>query len=66
MEMRRRAFIGSAAALAAMPGWSVDERPLFKVGFMTDTHVGTTRKSCERVKGAFSVFKAQGCEAIVP
>ena len=56
MEMRRRAFIGSAAALAAMPGWSADEKPLFKVGFMTDTHVGTTRKSCERVKGAFSVF----------
>ena len=52
MEMRRRAFIGSAAALAAMPGWSADEKPLFKVGFMTDTHVGTTRKSCERVKGA--------------
>lgn len=65
MEISRRAFIGSAAALASMPGWSADEKPLFKVGFMTDTHVGTTKKSCERVKGAFAVFKAQGCEAIV-
>ena len=65
MEMRRRAFIGSAAALASMPGWAADEKPLFKVGFMTDTHVGTTKKSCERVKAAFATFKAQGCEAIV-
>lgn len=65
MEMRRRAFIGSAAALAAAPGWPADEKPLFKVGFMTDTHVGTTKKSCALVKAAFSVFKAQGCEAIV-
>ena len=62
--INRRAFIGSTAALAAFPGWA-DEKPLFKMGFMTDTHVGMTKKSCERVKGAFKVFKDQGCCAVV-
>ena len=60
----RRSFIGSAAALAAFPGWA-DEKPLFRMGFMTDTHVGWTKKSCERVKGAFKVFRDQGCNAVI-
>ena len=67
MHINRRNFIGSSVATMAVglscPAYA-GEKPLLKVGFMTDTHVGTTKKSCERVKGAFEVFKAQGVDAV--
>ena len=65
----RREFVKTAAAACGAsalprPSRADGDRTSFKVGFITDTHVGETRKSCELVKGAFEVFKAQGVQAI--
>ena len=55
-NLNRRAFIGAAGAFAfaPVPGriFAADERPLFRMGVMTDTHVGRTRESCSRVQAA--------------
>ena len=66
MSTSRRGFIGTLAAtsLAGCRTWC-DEEKEFSIGFMTDTHVGETRKSCARVEGAYKVFKREGCEVIV-
>ena len=61
----RRGFIGGLAAATACPALAEDEKPLFKVGLVTDTHVRTTRKSCERVELAYQLFKKHGVEMIV-
>ena len=61
----RRGFIGGLAAAAACPALADGEKPLFKVGLVTDTHVRTTRKSCERVELAYQLFKKHGVEMIV-
>ena len=53
----RRGFIGGLAAAAACPVLADGEKPLFKVGLVTDTHVRKTRKSCERVELAYQLFK---------
>ena len=37
----------------------------FSIGFMSDTHVGPTNELCARIKGAYKVFKREGCEVIV-
>ena len=65
----RREFLKTAAAACgagAMPcqGMADGAKVPFKVGFITDTHVGETRKSCELVKRAFEVFKDWGVQAI--
>ena len=61
----RRGFIGGLAAAVACPALAEDEKPLFKVGLVTDTHVCETRKSCERVELAYKLFKKHGVEMIV-
>ena len=61
----RRGFIGGLAAAAACPVLADGEKPLFKVGLVTDTHVRKTRKSCERVELAYQLFKKHGVEMIV-
>ena len=38
----RRGFIGGLAAAAACPSFAEQEKPLFKVGLVTDTHVRKT------------------------
>lgn len=63
--MNRREFIGGIGAFAGLGALgAAKERPYLKVGFLTDTHVLRTRKSCELVRGAFRVFREQGVEAI--
>ena len=67
MELKRRAFIGGAAAFVpfartlAVP----DGKPVMRIGVMTDTHVGKTVASCGRMKMALELFKAQGAELII-
>ena len=59
MELKRRAFIGGAAAFVpfakamAMPKGA----PAMRLGVMTDTHVGKTVASCGRVRMALELFK---------
>lgn len=66
--MNRRAFIGSAAAFSTLGCWSTGfgAKPLFKVGIMTDTHVGSWfTKDASRVRQAAELFKRVGVDAIV-
>lgn len=66
-QVNRRFFIGTALAggvMSFIPSAWAEERPYLKVGFLTDTHVGQARKSCERVEGAFKVFRREGVQAI--
>ena len=39
--------------------------PLFRVGIMSDTHVGTTLKSCEHVRAALQLFKSKNAELVI-
>ena len=57
VKIGRRGFLGGLAAVATYPALADDGKPLFKVGLVTDTHVRTTRKSCERVELAYKLFK---------
>ena len=65
LKVNRRGFIGGLAAAAVLPTRADGEKPLFKVGLVTDTHVRETRKSCERVELAYKLFRAQGVDMIV-
>ena len=41
MKTTRRTFIGGAVAFVPLSGlWAAEEKPLLKIGLMTDTHVG--------------------------
>jgi len=39
--------------------------PHLRFGVMTDTHVGPTDESCQRVRQAFEVFRREKCDLIV-
>lgn len=56
-----------AFAFAPMPGglFASEEKPLFRMGVMTDTHVGKTIDSCSRVKSALELFKARRVDVVV-
>lgn len=68
MEIARREFIGCAGAFslsAAGTGiaWA-KEKPLLRIGIMTDTHVLETKASCRRVKQACSLFRKHGVDMV--
>ncbi len=42
-----------------------DEEPLFRAGWMTDTHIGKTRESCARVKMALELFRKFDVDAVI-
>ena len=66
MKTTRRAFIGGAVAFAPIAGiWAADEKPLVKIGVITDTHVGTTKESCSRARLAYELFRDIGVDLIV-
>ena len=69
METRitRRRFAGALGAATAMPFSLVADadRPLLKIGVITDTHVGKTKESCARVKLAYELFREQSPDLIV-
>jgi hypothetical protein len=60
--MTRQGFVRAAGAFAFAPFtgtlFAADEKPLFRMGVMTDTHVGKTPESCSRLKAALELFKA--------
>ena len=65
----RQEFLRAAGAFAFAPfagtAFAADEKPLFRMGVMTDTHVGTTLESCSRAKAALELFKAKGVDMVV-
>lgn len=79
MNVNRRDFVCGGIGLAAtavlsrclagsgmgMASVRRPEPPLFRMGVMTDTHVGSTRASCGRVKAALDVFRKVGVDLIV-
>ena len=66
MRTTRRAFLGNMM-LAPMGArlFADGEKPLFRFGVMTDTHVGKTVESCGRVKLALELFREKGCELVI-
>ena len=66
MRTTRRTFLGGAMlAPLGVRLWAADEKPLFRFGVMTDTHVGKTVESCGRVKLALQLFRSKGCELVI-
>ena len=74
----RRTFLGASAGFAAATafGGGRDEKPLFTMGLMCDTHVGgrpldpVTRKrnvtlGTERIRMALELMKRLGCDYVV-
>ena len=60
----RRTFIASTGAFVAL-GAKGAEKPLWKAGIVTDTHVGTKPESCALVKKACELFAEQGVDLFV-
>ena len=54
-------------ALPLVGGMAVfaEEKPLLRMGVLTDTHVGETKASCRRVKLAYRLFRNHGVDMIV-
>ena len=68
MSIGRRDFIGCIGALSFMgPAYQLfgDEKPLLRIGVMTDTHIGKTKESCARVKLAYELFRKHGVDLMV-
>ena len=66
MKTTRRTFIGGTVAFVPLSGlWAAEEKPLLKIGLMTDTHVGKTKESCSRARLAYELFRDIGVDLIV-
>lgn len=67
MRMRRRNFIGCIGALPLVGVGTAfaDEKPLLRIGVLTDTHVGRTKSTCGRVRQAHDLFRRHSVEMIV-
>ena len=68
MSIKRREFIGGIGAVSVM-GSAFDafggEKPLLRIGVMTDTHVGKTKDTCKRVKLAYRLFRKHSVDLMV-
>ena len=68
MKIKRREFVWTFGAAALAPGsglWAAEEKPLLRMGLMTDTHVGKTKESCSRARLAYELFRDIGVDMIV-
>ena len=68
MSISRRYFIGGVGALSFMGSANqlfADEKPLLRIGVMTDTHIGPKKVSCGRVKLACQLFRKHGVDMMV-
>ena len=66
MKTTRRTFLGGTVAFVPLSGlWAAEEKPLLKIGLMTDTHVGKTKESCSRARLAYELFRDIGVDLIV-
>jgi len=67
MAIGRRQFIGCVGSIpfvGAMAAFAA-EKPLLRMGVLTDTHIGETKASCRRVKQACRLFRNHGVDMIV-
>ena len=60
----RRTFIASAGAFVSLRAQCA-EKPLWKAGIVTDTHVARTRASCELVRKACELFAENDIDIFV-
>ena len=60
----RRAFLATSGAFVALRARG-DEKPLWKAGIVTDTHVKRTRESCDLVKKACDLFAEKGIDIFI-
>jgi len=67
MTTSRRTFLGGLAATAASAAIAdvQSSELIFRFGVMTDTHVGKTVKSCDRVRQALELFRDHGASLVV-
>jgi hypothetical protein len=68
MHIGRREFIGGAGAVLYVgAGLEVfaDENPLLRIGVITDTHIGKTKDTCERVRQACELFRKYNVDMMV-
>ena len=68
MSISRRYFIGGVGSLSFMGSANqlfADEKPLLRIGVMTDTHIGPRKVSCGRVKLACQLFRKHGVDMMV-
>ena len=65
MNFSRRYFLGSLVSAAAAPRLMGAERPLAKVGILSDTHVRVDRSTVEPLLKAFRRFSAEGVGTVV-
>ena len=49
--------LGAAALSPALPLSAETDRPLLRIGAITDTHIGKTKESCDRVKQAYELVQ---------
>lgn len=54
-----------ALVLLAASGAFAAERPVFRFGIMSDTHIGNDAASCSRARDAFELFRREKCAVIV-
>ena len=63
--MKRREFLGSMAATAVLPLYAkIEEKPIMRMGFLTDTHVKKDKASCAKVGQAWKLFRRQKCDVV--
>lgn len=65
--LSRRSFVCGLAAVLPFPAalFAAETKPVMRLGVMSDTHVGKTVESCERVRLALELFKAKGCGMVI-
>ncbi len=56
--------LGAAALSPALPLSAETDRPLLRIGAITDTHIGKTKESCDRVKQAYELFRSLSVDMI--
>ena len=65
MNLSRRGFLGALASAAVAPRLMGAERPLAKVGILSDTHVRVDKPTVEPLLKAFRRFAAEGVGTVV-
>ena len=65
MNLSRRYFLGSLASAAVAPRLIGAERPLAKVGILSDTHVSVDKATTGPLLKAFRRFAAEGVGTVV-
>ena len=63
--LTRKTFIYGAGSAFAVPAFAMsEEKPLWTAGLMTDTHIGDTEESCERVRLAYELLNDLGVDLV--